>query len=103
MYNSIPNLFYNHCAFVHVDDSFGIWTGGLAYPGEHTAILAAVVIGGHHPNSTYVWSRNGGVLEIEQYPIIYITYNGMYTCTIDTKFKSGISVTHTLQFVVEGM
>ena len=43
------------------------------------------------------------MLEIEQYPILYITCNGMYTCTIDTKCKSGMSVTHKFEFVVEGM
>ena len=43
------------------------------------------------------------MLDLEKYPILYVTCNGMYTCTIHTTSTSGISVTHALEFAVEGM
>ena len=56
--------FFNYCG-VFTDDSFGIWMGRLTYPQECVALLAAIVTGGHHPNSVYVWSKDGSQCEVE--------------------------------------
>ena len=95
------HVFSNYCVFI--DDSFGIWTGGLTYPQECVALLAAVVTGGHHPNSVYMWSKDASQCELENSPVIYATSKGLYVCTIETKSLNGVNITHKLEFVVRGM
>lgn len=66
--------------------NFGVWTGGLAYPGCPVALLAAVVTGGFHAQSAYSWSYSGVTLSA-CYPIMYSQSRGEFSCHILTKFK----------------
>ena len=83
-------------------NDFGIWTGGLAYPKGGVALLVAVVTGGFHPVSSYLWSVNGMRLVEEKLPLMYATMRGEYVCEIRTN-NSDIQVAHKFTFIVGGI
>lgn len=96
------SMVLGRCVFILADVDFGIWTGGLTYPKEGVALLAAVVTGGFHPVSTYEWSMDDIPYKEEQYPIIYATARGTYVCAISTKCKNEIQVTNKMTFTIGG-
>ena len=83
-------------------NDFGIWTGGLTYPKEGVALLVAVVTGGFHPVSSYLWSVNGMRLVEEKFPLMYTTMRGEYVCEIRTN-NSDVQVAHKFTFIVGGI
>ena len=72
------------------------------YPKEGVALLVAVVMGGFHPVSSYVWSVDGIRLAEEKFPLLYATKRGEYVCDVEVK-NSDIRVVHKLTFIVEGI
>ena len=48
------------------------------YPKEGVALLVAVVMGGFHPVSSYVWSVDEIQLAEEKFPLLYATKRGEY-------------------------
>lgn len=72
--------------FYIIGSEFGVWTGGLAYPGCPVALLAAVATGGYHTRSTYSWSYNGVTMSACD-PVMYSESRGDFTCHIVTKIN----------------
>ena len=69
---TLSRAYYYH-SLLYAGNDFGIWTG-LAYPNEGVVLLAAVVTGGYHPFSEYIWSLDGLHLREENFPILYATF-----------------------------
>lgn len=100
--NYYQGLIIMHYELLYAGNDFGIWTGGLAYPNEGVALLAAVVTGGFHPFSEYIWSLDGLCLKEEKFPILYATELGEYVCEICTH-NGDIQVDHKMTFIVRGI
>lgn len=66
-------------------------------------MLAAVVTGGFHPVSSYLWSVDGKRLMEETFPVMYATMRGEYVCEVITTTSGDIQVAHKLNFTVGGI
>ena len=66
-------------------------------------MLAAVVTGGFHPVSSYLWSVDGKQLMEETFPVMYATMRGEYVCEVITTTSGDIQVAHKLNFTVGGI
>ncbi len=75
------------CNHFYTGIPYSQWKG--AYIRNGVALLACVAINGFHSvTTTYKWSRDGYVMQGENYPVVYVEVPGIYGCVITVPSNS---------------